>query len=213
MMWVPTIATFLLISTLLMFQIQRMISAVKILSLQSLFLSVSVAILWYTTRESHFFILAILTLLIKTILIPYILYFTIFKIDTKREVERLLGKYTSLFIAFMLSLFAYYLTLHLNLPNTEMGKPYLPVSLAMIFLGSFIMIDHKKALMQGIGLITIENGLFLITLSFGFRMPLFIELGIFFDLLITAIIIGIFSYRIHSTFESLNTEKLTNLKG
>ncbi|HJV46878.1 MAG TPA: hydrogenase [Bacillota bacterium] len=212
-MWIQSIATSLLVSTFLLFLTRRITTAVKILSLQSFILTISVGIVWQITGISHFLIAAILTLIIKAVIIPTILYVTIIKIDVKREVEGLINPYTSLIAAIMLSLFAFYLTIHLNLPHSDFGKPYLPVSLSMIFLGAFIMIVHKKALLQGIGLIVMENGLFLIAMSLGFGMPIFIEMGIFFDLLVTVVIIGMFSYRIHSTFESLNTENLQNLKG
>ena len=48
------------------------------------------------------------------------------------------------------------------------------------------MIYDKKALMQGVGLITIENGLFLVALSISYGMPMMVEFGIFFDMLVTA---------------------------
>ncbi|GAA3315773.1 hypothetical protein GCM10020331_011420 [Ectobacillus funiculus] len=67
--------------------------------------------------------------------------------------------------------------------------------------------------MQGVGLITIENGLFLVAGSISYGMPLMVEIGIFFDLMVTVIVIGILSFRIHSTFDSLNTEKDAEFEG
>ncbi|PHJ39669.1 hypothetical protein P378_02560 [Desulforamulus profundi] len=68
-------------------------------------------------------------------------------------------------------------------------------------------------MMQGVGLITIENGIFLIAESIAYGMPLVVEFGIFFDLLVSVIVIGILLFRIHSTFDSLNTENMQKLKG
>ena len=83
----------------------------------------------------------------------------------------------------------------------------------MIFLGTFIMIDHKKAIMQGVGLITIENGIFLIAESIAYGMPMVVEFGVFFDLLVSVVVIGILMFRIYSTFDSLSTENMQKLKG
>ncbi|GAX89842.1 hydrogenase [Effusibacillus lacus] len=207
------IAMSLLISTLMLFQIRKISDSVGILAFQSVILSLTAGAMWYKTGFSHLLTAAVLTLLVKAIVIPSILQYTIKKIDIKREVERFTSKYTSLFIALALSVAGFYLTSRLQLPGTEHGEPYLAVSIILIFLGTFLMIDHKKAIMQGIGLITIENGLFLVAESLSYGMPLMVELGIFFDILVTVIVIGILSFRIHSTFESLNTEKMQNLKG
>lgn len=207
------IAMTLLISTLWLFRIRKISDAIAILAFQSFVLSLSAGVIWYKTGISHLLIAAALTLLVKAILIPYILQYTIKKIGIKREVERFTSKSASLLIALALSVTGYYVTSRLDLPSKEFGQSFLPVSIILIFLGTFIMIDHKKAVMQGIGLITIENGLFLVAQSMSYGMPLMVELGIFFDMLVTAVVIGILSFRIHSTFDSLNTEKMQNLKG
>lgn len=207
------IAMILLISTLLLLQIRRISASVGILAFQSVILAFTAGVMWYKTGITHLLTAAILTLLVKAILIPGILQFTIKKTDINREVERFTSKYTSLLIALVLSVAGYYVTDRLNLPGTVSGESYLPVSVILIFLGTFIMIDHKKAIMQGVGLITIENGLVLVAQSISYGMPMIVELGIFFDMLVTVIVIGILSFRIHSAFDSLNTEKMQNLKG
>ena len=208
-----SIAILLLVSTLLLLQIRKISHSPLILSVQSVVLALFAVLMWFRTGIGELLVAAGLTLVIKAIGIPYILHYTIRRVGIKREAERVLGKHTSLLIGLALSLAAYFITWQLELPGTAVGKPYLPVALALIFLGVFLMIDHKKAIMQGVGLITIENGLFLIAQAVSYGMPLLVELGIFFDLLVSVIVIGILSYRIQSTFESLNTEHMQNLKG
>lgn len=207
------IAMLLLISAFWILLIRKISDCVPILAFQSFILTLTAGVMWYETGLFHLLVAALLTLIVKTIIIPYILHYTIKKIDVNRQVERMTPKYTSLLIAILLSVAGFYITSSLHLPSTKIGEPYLPISLVLVFLGTFIMIDHKKALMQGVGLITIENGLFLIALSVSYGMPMMVEFGIFFDMLVTVIIIGILSFRIHSAFESLNLEKLRNLKG
>lgn len=207
------IALALLVSTLMLLQIRKIRDCVPLLAFQSIVLSISAGLMWYKTGLSHLLVAAVLTLVVKAMVIPYILQCTIQKIGIHREVERISSAYTSLLVALILSALGYYVTSRLQLPIKEFGEPYLPVSIILIFLGTYIMIDHKKALMQGVGLITIENGLFLVAQSISYGMPMMVELGIFFDLLVTVIIVGILSLRIHSIFESLSTEKMRNLKG
>ncbi|MCL6585522.1 MAG: hydrogenase [Anoxybacillus sp.] len=207
------IAMLLLISAIWLLQIRKISDSVPILAFQSFVLALTAGAMWYETKLSHLLIAALLTLVVKAMIIPAILHYTIKKIDVHRQVERVTSKYTSLLMAIILTVAGFYVTSRLHLPSTKFGEPYLPVSITLVFLGAFIMIDHKKALMQGIGLITIENGLFLVAQSISYGMPMMVELGIFFDMLVTVVIIGILSLRIHSTFESLNIEKMSNLKG
>lgn len=207
------ISFLILAAVILSLQIRKVEDAVKLLSFQSVLLGILAGVISWKTGAHHLLIAAIMTLVFKAIAIPYILYYTIIKIGITREVERFISKSVSLLIALSLTLLGFYVTGKLELPSVIVGSEYLSISIILIFLGSFIMISHKKAIMQGIGLITIENGLFLIAISLTSGMPLLVELGIFFDLLIAAIIIGIFSFQIHSTFDSLNTEKLNKLKG
>jgi hydrogenase-4 component E len=203
----------LLLSTIMLFQIRKVVDSVAILAFQSFMLSLTAAAMWYKTGISHLLVAAVFTLVVKGFLIPYILYYTIKKIGVVHEVERYTSQYSSLLVALVLSAVGYYISAQLNLPSKELGRTYLPVSVIMIFLGTFIMIDHKKAVMQGVGLITIENGIFLIAESIAYGMPMVVEFGIFFDLLVSVIVIGLLMYRIHSTFDSLSTENMQNLKG
>ncbi|MDP4126965.1 MAG: hydrogenase [Bacillota bacterium] len=205
------IAILLLISTLLFFLIRKISESIPIMVFQSLILVLTPIVMWYKTGFTHLLMAASFTLVVKVIIIPYILYYTLKKID--RDVERFTSKYTSLIIALGLSVLGFYVTARLHLPTTEFGGRFLPISIILVFLGTYIMIDHKKSLMQGVGLITIENGLFLVAQSISYGMPMIVELGIFFDMFVSVVIIGLLSFHIHSTFESTNVEKLKNLKG
>jgi hydrogenase-4 component E len=75
------------------------------------------------------------------------------------------------------------------------------------------MITRKKALIQVIGLLFMENGLFLAGFALTFGMPLIIELGVLFDMLMAIIILGLFIIQIKKSFASSDLDKLTILKG
>jgi hydrogenase-4 component E len=57
-----------------------------------------------------------------------------------------------------------------------------------------------------------ENGLFFAATSATYGMPLVVELGVALDVLIAAFIFGIFFFHIHTTFDSLDVEKMARLK-
>lgn len=203
----------LLVSTLLLFKIRKISDSVGIIAFQSALLALVAVIMWHRTGITHLLVAAGLTFTVKTVLIPAILYYTLKKTDSRQVVERNSSAHVSLLWATVLVVAGYYAAGELKLPGTVYGEYYLSTSISLILLGTFTMIEHKEAITQAIGLIVIENGLFLITQSISYGMPFIVELGILFDLLVSAAIIAGLAFRIHSTFASLNTGKMQNLKG
>jgi hydrogenase-4 component E len=88
----------------------------------------------------------------------------------------------------------------------------LSVSIAMMLIGLFIMTTRKNAITQIVGLLTMENGVFLSGLSITYGMPLIVEVGIFFDILVAVLILGVFIFRINKTFESISIDSLRGLR-
>ena len=89
----------------------------------------------------------------------------------------------------------------------------LSTSISMIVIGLFIMMTRKKAFVQILGLYVMENGIFALTIDTIFEMPHVVEMGIFLDLLIGAIVMGVWVYRIRQSFETINVEEMKELKG
>jgi hydrogenase-4 component E len=83
----------------------------------------------------------------------------------------------------------------------------------VVFIGMFMMISRRKAITQMVGLLMMENGLFLGIISTTYGMPLIVEIGIFFDVFMAVLIMGIFAYRINRSFETLDTTFMRRLRG
>jgi len=79
--------------------------------------------------------------------------------------------------------------------------------------GLFVIVARRKALTQVLGLLSLENGLFLAAISLTYGMPLVVELGIFFDVLVAVMVLGILVFRIRETFDSMDVSKLSRLRG
>ena len=89
----------------------------------------------------------------------------------------------------------------------------LPVSLALTFIGLLLMATRRKAISQLIGLITIENGIFLAGLIATLGLPFFVEIGVFFDLLVAVGVTAVLTMRINEHFDTVNTDELRRLRG
>ncbi|MCP9473577.1 MAG: hydrogenase, partial [Nitrospira sp.] len=70
----------------------------------------------------------------------------------------------------------------------------------------------QKAVMQLVGFLVVENGLFLGATAATHGMPFVVELGVFFDVLVAVLIAGIYTNRLQDAFDSVDTSHLTGLK-
>ena len=95
----------------------------------------------------------------------------------------------------------------------NLGHNTLAVAVSLFLIGFYMMIIRRKALMQVLALLSLENGLFLAAISLTYGMPLIVELGILFDLLVAVMVLGILVYRIQETFDSMDVSKLSKLRG
>ena len=194
---------------------RRMRTGVWIYALQSLALAAAAAVVAYALDEPHIYLAAGLAALVKGVAIPQVIFYILEKIEVKREVESFLGIPSSLLVAALLVGLAFYAA------NTALGfgiaefgalpSTLLAVSLAVMLIGFFMMINRKKAITQVIGLSVMENGLFLAAIALTSGMPLVIEIGVFFELLIGAMLMGILILKIKSSFDTINVHEMHTL--
>ena len=203
---------FILVSTFMILGSTRLYSCVRAFGIQSFLLACVAGIVAYSTGKNDIYIVALLTLIIKSAVIPYIFIYIIREIKVKREIELYVSISPSLIIGGILVVISYYLIRSISIIS-ELSSLALSASMSLVSIGLFIMISRKKALMQMLGILIMENGLFLGAISLTNGMPLLVELGIFFDVLIGVLIMGILIFRINKTFESIDTDLLKNLIG
>ena len=202
----------ILLTAVAMNAFKRLESCVKIYTLNSLLLSSLIAIVALMVGEPHLYIASAATLLGKGILIPMFLGRVVRQMKVTHDVEPYINNALSLAISGIL-VGVVYASLRQGIFVSGFSKNVLQISVAVILIGLFVMITRRKAITQVIGLLFMENGLFLAGFSLTYGMPIIIELGVLFDMLMGVIILGIFAVQIKRTFASSNLDNLTILKG
>jgi hydrogenase-4 component E len=188
---------------------------IRLFALQSVFLAAVAFLVAIGYGELHILIPAVLTLVIKAIAIPIVLSKVIDRIQVKKEVDFSVNITVSLLVCGSLVILADSVAQPVLgvQPGSAPGvSRVLSASIALMLIGLFIMTTRKQALTQIIGLLTMENGVFLSGLSITYGMPLIVEMGVFFDILIAVLILGVFVFRINKTFESISIDALRSLK-
>ena len=192
---------------------QRRLSAcVDMFALQSVFLAATAALVAFLTGIHHIYIAAALTVVIKAVIIPRILKQVVERLNVTRELVMNVNIPAGLLICGGLVMLAFFITQPIIPLGFLLTRDSLAISLAIILIGFFTMIARKKAVTQVIGFLVMENGLFLGATAAAYGMPLIVEIGVFFDVLVGALIIGIYTHRLQDTFDSVDTTKLTTLK-
>lgn len=203
----------ILLTAIAMNAFKRLESCLRAYMLNSWLLSLLIAIVAFMLKEAHLYIASTLTFLGKGLLIPFFLRRIIRQqMKVTHDVEPYISNFLSLAISGIL-VAVVYASLKEGIFVTGFSKNVLQISIAVIFIGLFIMMTRRKAITQVMGLLFMENGLFLAGFSLTFGMPAIIELGVLFDMLMGVIILGIFAVQIKKTFASADLDKLTILKG
>jgi hydrogenase-4 component E len=180
---------------------------------QSFFLFLLMITLAVSQAEARLYIVAFLVLLIKVILIPLFLKLAIKKIKVNQDLGLLINPAVSVFISMFL-VYLSYIFAGRFLNSSGSGLNFgLVISLGITLVGIFLMIFRMKALAQIIGLLVMENGIFLAGSVITGGIPFLVEIAVFFDIFVCVIILGVFVYKINRLFTHIDVDKLTELKG
>ncbi|MDA8333559.1 MAG: hypothetical protein M0Z41_00980 [Peptococcaceae bacterium] len=180
----------------------------------SALLAALAATVGYLTGSWYLYLVAALTVLFKVLAIPYTLKRVIH--DTvleKREIHFVFGMSGSLLIGGLLSLLAYFTSTALVFPGDTLARLLLPVGSAVALVGLFITVGRLEAVPQISGLLVMENGIILIAVVTAFGVPLIVEFGLFFDVLVGALLLGVLVMRLFAHTETTAAGSLRRLKG
>ena len=89
---------------------------------------------------------------------------------------------------------------------------FVPASITALFTGFLLLTTRKRALLQVVGYLVLENGVYLFSLLLVKEMPLLVETGVLLDLVVGIFVMGIVINHIQTAFDSQDTHRLAHLK-
>ena len=205
-------SVFLFLTILLLAVARRISTCVVLFSLQSAVITAEVLATAFQEKLAEAYLVGVLVFVIKVIAIPRVFFFLKKRLKTVRDVKASTTPTQSVFIVAAM-IYLSYAAVHSYGQAVHVPDDALAAAVSLILTGAFLMVSRKKALMQMLGLLVLENGIFLAALITTFGMPLVIEIGIFFDILVGLLLMGIFTFRISDTFDHLDVSKLRRLRG
>lgn len=205
-------AALLLLLAFAMLTQRRIVSLINLFAAQGVVLVLSTLVVAYSTHQGHLYYSALLTLVLKVLLLPWIMHRLIRALNVRWDVEPLINIPATMLIGIVLVIFAFNLATPISQIAGTVTKSTIGIATACILLAFLMMITRRKAVSQVIGFLAMENGLFLAATSATYGMPMVVELGIALDVLVATLLFGVFFFHIRETFESLDIHHLEKLK-
>ena len=206
------LAALLLLIAFAMLSQRRILSLLYLFAWQGLVLALSTTIVAYTTGQPHLYYSAMLTLVLKAFVLPWLLHRLIIRLNIRWDVETLINIPTTMLAGIALVILAFNLAAPITELASTITRSALGIAMASVLLSFLMMITRRKAVTMVIGFLAMENGLFFAATSATYGMPMVVELGIALDVLVGTFIFGIFFFQIRETFDSLDTKHLEKLK-
>ena len=210
---IDLLGALILITVFWMLTSRQVYGAISAYTVQSLLLATVAVVIGYAAGLGDLYIVAAVTVASKGILIPYFLRYTARRVEAWRELALFVNIPVSLVVGGILVIVAYFATLSIPVQGGLSTKPSLAIALAVMLIGIFLMISRAEMLLQVVGLVTLENGLFLGALAISYGTPLIVEFGIFFDILVGVIVLGVLVIRVREGLSTTATTELERLRG
>ncbi|MGC2160717.1 MAG: hypothetical protein WA634_02300 [Silvibacterium sp.] len=162
-------------------------------AVQSWLIAALSAAVAYFAGYPELYVIAALTALFRGLVLPYLLMRIVDRLHVKREIHAVLQPSSSLVIGAFLVMFAFVIANHMSQQTTSAAHVVvlaLTIMLSMKFIGFLMLSVRDEAVSQILGLLVLENGIFLGSQILVPGMPLLIEIVILFDLLIVVACFG-----------------------
>jgi len=206
-----TLAAMILASSLALLAQSRVVATIHLFAWQGVLLAAITALVALDTNESHLFISAFLTLSLKAIFIPWLLIRQARSLKILKESDAAIRPGLILLMGGALVVFCYSVVQPIELLAASVTRNAVALSLAVVMLSMLMLITRRKAITQVVAFMALENGLFFAAVTTTQGMPLVVELGIAFDVMVAAVIFGVFFFHMRDSIGSLDIDELVRL--
>jgi hydrogenase-4 component E len=185
---------------------RSLVSLFNIYAAQSLILAIMALVLFLEHGTLNLLLMALLTVVVKAVLIPLYLHKSLARLPVKRDLQfYYLTPSTSILISAILMLVVYFF--FTNLIGTMFNDRLFLIGgimgVSLVLMGMMIIFSRKKVITKIVGYMTMENGVLLFSL-FVAEMPFIIEVLIIVDLLMIIILTAVLAFGIDSSLEEFH---------
>ena len=157
-------------------------------------------------------VLMVVTIGLKGVVIPGYLLRAMRAAEIQHEDKPVISYMASLLLGAVGTGLAMKFSSTLPLAEEHSHLLLVPTSLATVWTGFLMLTTRHKAIMQVLGYLLLENGIFLFGLLLLEALPLLVELGVLLDLFTGVFVMVIIIHHLNREFSSMSTRHLSALK-
>jgi hydrogenase-4 component E len=202
----------LLLINLRLLGASRLGASIRVVAAQGLVLGIFTLAVNTGGVSAHTVGLAVLSVGLKAVAFPWLLFRALREAKVRREIEPLVGFILSILGGVLGLGFSVWIGSRLPLPAPTASPLVVPVALFTMFTGLFLIVSRKQALTQVLGYLVLENGIYAFGVALLLQEPMLVELGILLDVFVGVFVMGITIFHLNRAFDSIDTDQLSALR-
>lgn len=187
-------------------------AAVRIIGFQGLALGMLPLVVHQSGLNLRLAAIAVLVIALKGVIFPRFLMRSLRESGTGRAITSYVGPIASLLVGILVLGSSLWWGYVLPLPEHTPYTLAIPMVFFTIVTGLFLIVSRRQALMQIIGYLALENGIYAFGVFFAQSESMLIELGILLDVFVGVFIMGVMVFHISRQFDSIETQQLSTLR-
>jgi hydrogenase-4 component E len=209
---VSIIVVLIIMSNFLLLAAGWLRASVRIIGLQGFALGLLPLCVHQEGLTIRLVIIAVLVIVLKGMIFPRLLMRTLRELGSARAVTFYVGPIASLLIGILVLGSSLWWGYVLPLPEESPAALAIPMVFFTIITGLFLIVSRRQALMQIVGYLALENGIYAFGVFFAQSESMLIELGVMLDVFVGVFIMGIMVFHISREFDSIETSQLSTLR-
>ena len=199
----------MLLTGLLMLSRVRLVPLFEMFRYQSLLLAVFAALMAINPLRPELLFIAVVVAAVKGVFIPEFVKFIAHADPSDQRLQTYVRPTTARFMGIIAVIGAAYAARFITLGSGT--YPFVAISLSLIAIGIVLLITRLDMFGEAAGFLVLENGIYIFGLALTGGMPLFVEIGILFDLLILFVLVIALVRRARAEHSSTATDYLNTL--
>lgn len=155
----------------------------------------------------------VLAIAFKGVVAPILLRSMLGSTTVAVERHPYIGMRLSLVAAIAIVFIAATTTADIGLSSTHGMARALPAAIAQVLTGLLLVMTRRKVMSLLVGILVFENGIALTAFAMTYGMPLVVELGIAFDLLVAVAVGWVYTRQMVEVLGTASTDSLRTLRG
>ncbi len=210
--WLDAVLVLLMLTSFWLLGSSRLQACIRAVAFQGALLGLVPLCSKWPDMTLRLAVVAILSTIIKAILLPLMLRRAVREANVRNEVQPLVGFTTSLLLGIGLWGVAMHIAGRLPVQSLHVSTLLVPVAIFTVLCGLLLIVSRNTAVMQVIGYLGLENGIYLFGWAFAIEEPFLVEMGVLLDVFVAVFVMGITMHQLSREFDTIDTDELASLK-